>query len=83
MAFPIKVECYAGYRGEEEPRTLEMGGNTIAVASILDRWLSPDHRYFKIMDADACEYIIRNDMNMQIWELVYYQHPDARRKADI
>jgi len=81
MVIPIKVNCYAGYRGEQEPRELEMDGNKRAVVSILDRWLSPDHCYFKVMDGDACRYIIRHDENTQQWELVYCQHPDARGKA--
>ena len=81
MAILIKVDCYAGYRGEQEPRTLEMGGNTVAVQSILDRWFSPDHRYFKITDKDACIYIIRHDVIAQFWELVYYLHPDVPGKG--
>ena len=81
MVIALKVDCYAGYRGEQEPRVLEMGGNTIVVESIQDRWLSPDHRYFKIVDREACVYIIRHDVNTQIWELVYYRHPDARGKG--
>ena len=81
MVIPITVACYAGYRGEQEPRSLEMGGDTVAVASIVDRWLSPDHRYFKIIDGDNCLYIVRHDIKTQIWELVYYQHPDARGKS--
>jgi len=77
VIIPIKVKCYAGYRGEEEPRALEMGAGGVKVRSILDRWLSPDHRYFKLADRDDCIYIIRHDMNTQAWELVYYRHPDA------
>jgi len=80
MIIPIKVKCYAGYRGEEEPRALEMGPSAVEVRSILDRWLSPDHRYFKVADTDECIYIIRHDMNTQVWELVYYRHPDAQGK---
>ena len=80
MSVPIKVKCYAGYRGEEEPRALEMGGSVVDVRSISDRWLSPDHRYFKVVDADKCVYIIRHDMHTQVWELVYYRHPDAQGK---
>ena len=75
------MTCYAGYRGEQEPRELEMGGNKIVVASILDRWLSPDHRYFKIMGSDECRYIIRHDEYTQLWELVYYRHPDVPGKG--
>ncbi len=81
MIIPITVNCYAGYRGEQEPRALEMGGNTVAVKSILDRWLSPDHRYFKLIDNGECLYIIRHDVNTQVWELVYYRHPDVPGKG--
>jgi hypothetical protein len=82
MVISIKVTCYAGYRGEQEPQAFELGGNTVTVQSIQDRWLSPDYRYFKILDGDGCQYIIRHDENTQAWELVYYQHPDAREKTD-
>ncbi|MCP3954194.1 MAG: hypothetical protein GY697_18555 [Desulfobacterales bacterium] len=81
MIIPITVTCYAGYRGEQEPRAIVMGGNRVAVKSIRDRWLSPYHRYFKILDGDGCQYIIRHDENTQIWELVYYCHPDAGNKG--
>ena len=80
MIIPIKVNCYAGYRGEQEPRELVIGDQPVAVASIEDRWFSPDHRYFKLVGRDECRYIIRHDVDTQAWELVYYQHPDARGK---
>ena len=81
MVIPITVTCYAGYRGEQEPRVLELGGKRVEVTSIQDRWLSPDHRYFKITGGDDCLYIVRHDSNTQIWELIYYQHPDAGGKG--
>ena len=34
----IRVECYAGYRGEEEPRAFKLGERRFAVLEILDRW---------------------------------------------
>ncbi|MFH1983481.1 MAG: hypothetical protein ABIL58_16690 [Pseudomonadota bacterium] len=73
----IRVDCYAGYRGEESPRRIVMGNNTIGVARIDDRWTGPDHRYFKVQGEDGAQYIIRNDMETQVWELVYYKHPDS------
>jgi hypothetical protein len=44
----IKVECYAGYRGEETPRIFWFKSRKIEVKKVLDRWLDPDHRYFRI-----------------------------------
>jgi hypothetical protein len=64
----IKVDCYAGYRGDEEPRRFTWDGKTLAVAEILDRWLDPDHRYFKVRVDDAV-YILRHDTNSGDWEL--------------
>lgn len=43
------VECYAGYRGEEEPRRFTWKGRQLAITDILDRWLDPNHRYFKVL----------------------------------
>ena len=68
----IRVNCYAGYRGEETPRLIVMGDQRIAVASIQDRWIAPDHRYFKLVGKDGGLYIIRHDPNRDIWELTFY-----------
>lgn len=68
----IHVECYAGYRGEQEPRTVHLGQHAVAVEKILDRWLSPDHRYFKFRGDDGAQYIIRHDEREQRWELTLY-----------
>ncbi len=69
----IAVECYAGYRGEESPRRLLVGEKPIAVVEVLDRWLAPDHRYFKCLGADDATYIVRNDVRSGAWELTLYR----------
>jgi hypothetical protein len=33
----IRVECHAGYRGEEEPSAFTLGERRFAVLEILDR----------------------------------------------
>lgn len=73
----IRVDCYAGYRGEESPRRIVMGNNAIDVTDIEDQWMGPDHRYFKVLGEDGAHYIIRNDTEAHVWELVYFKHPDA------
>lgn len=65
----IEVECYAGYRGDEEPRRFAWSGRTFEVNAILDRWLDPDHRYFKVRADDEAVYILRHDANTGDWEL--------------
>jgi len=69
----IKVECYSGYRGEETPRHIVMGSRRIEVKEVLDRWLSPDHRYFKILGDDKSVYIIRHGSESWNWELIFYK----------
>ena len=74
----IGVECYAGYKGEETPRTIVLGGRRIAVADVIDRWLAPDHRYFKIRGDDDHLYIIRQDVESGDWMLTMFERGSAR-----
>lgn len=69
----IEVDCYAGYRGEETPRCIRMATYKIEVKKVLDRWLAPDHRYFKVIGDDDATYIIRHDTVKLAWELVFYR----------
>lgn len=63
------MECYSGYRAEQEPRRIVVDGRAIEVAEILDRWLAPDHRYFKVLGADGRVYMLRHDTEWDEWEL--------------
>jgi hypothetical protein len=69
----IDVECHAGHRGEETPRRFRLGDRTIEVAEVLDRWLAPDHRYFKVRGGDGDLYILRHDPLADGWELTMFQ----------
>jgi hypothetical protein len=69
----VSVECYAGYRGEETPRRFRMGDRLVEVAEVLDRWLAPDHRYFKVRDAAGDSYILRQDVESGTWELTMFK----------
>ncbi|WP_028584798.1 hypothetical protein [Desulfogranum mediterraneum] len=68
----IRVECYSGYRGEETPRRLVFTHQQVEVVEILDRWLAPDHRYFKLKGDDGAIYIIRHEVTSRQWELTLY-----------
>lgn len=68
----VSVECYAGHRGEETPRRFTLGGPPIEVAEVVDRWLAPDHRYFKVRGGDGATYILRQDVAAGAWELVLF-----------
>jgi hypothetical protein len=65
----IQVHCYAGYRGEEEPRRFFLEELELEVVEILDRWLDPQHRYFKVRGGDGGVYMLRHDAKTGAWEL--------------
>jgi hypothetical protein len=69
----ISVECYAGHRGEETPRRFCLGKREIDVVEVVDRWLAPDHRYFKVRGDDGSLYILRHDVASQRWELTLFE----------
>ena len=69
----VRVECYSGHRGEETPRRFALGKKTVEVREVADRWLSPDHRYFKVVDDDGSLYILRHDTGSGDWELTLFE----------
>ena len=73
----IIVQCYSGYRADEVPRRIRFDSLVVEIKEILDRWLSPDHRYFKVTGDDEGTYIIRQDMLSMEWELTYYSQATA------
>ena len=68
----IRVECYAGHRGEQEPVSFRLGVRRVDVVAVLDRWIGPDHRYFKVLGDDGARYILRHDEQGHRWELTLY-----------
>jgi hypothetical protein len=69
----VGVECYAGYRGEETPRAIVLGEQRVEVAEVLDQWLAPTHRYFKLLGKDGHTYIVRHDVVTGGWELTVFR----------
>lgn len=65
----IHVECYAGYRGAEEPRAFVLGDRRLEVTAIADRWAGPDYRYFKVTASDGDTYVLRHDERSGDWTL--------------
>lgn len=69
----IRVECHAGHRADEEPRAFYLGARRLEVVEIVDRWLAPEHRYFKVRADDAGTYILRHDTAADRWELTMFE----------
>lgn len=68
----IRVVCYCGYRGEQTPRRFLLGDRRVEVSLVLDSWLAPDHRYFKVAGDDGGRYILRHDSYRDRWEVTFF-----------
>lgn len=68
----IRVDCYAGYKGEETPRQFRLGDREIAVTEVIDQWIAPDHRYFKVRGDNGAIYILRHDTQTGDWKLTMF-----------
>ena len=75
----LRVECYAGHRAEEEPRRLFFGQRPVSVVEVVDRWLDPAHRYFKLRGDDGGVYLVRHDTATGRWDLTLY---DSGRRGE-
>jgi hypothetical protein len=73
----IRVECHAGYRGDQEPRAFWLGERRLEAVELADRWLSSEHRYYKIRADDGDFYILRYDEIRSVWELSAFTRSQA------
>ena len=64
------VDAYAGYKGEETPRSFRVDGTTHPVSEIVGRWYSENHAYFKVRTPGGHKYVLRYDLDCFMWELV-------------
>lgn len=61
----INVTAYAGYRGEESPRSFMLHGKRIAVTEVLARWVEEDGatrartRCFRVKGSDLRTHLLR------------------------
>ena len=65
----VQVECYAGYKGDESPRRLYLGGRALEIALVEDRWYSPGETYFRVLTADGDRYVLRHTEAQDVWSL--------------
>jgi len=66
----IQVKASAGYPADEAPRAFVLGNRRITIAEELERWLSPEHCYFKVLDDDGDTYILCHDVPSDGRELI-------------
>jgi hypothetical protein len=66
----VTVDAYAGYKGEETPRSFTVEGVNRIVAEIVDRWYSETCSYFRVCADDGQRYVLRYHLDEELWELV-------------
>jgi hypothetical protein len=68
----IHVESVIGPIGLSEPCAFTLGERRIKVITIIDRWLSSKHDYFKLKADDGGIYILRHDEQAAQWEITWF-----------
>jgi len=69
----LKVECYAGYRGDERPVRLRLDEMTLEVVEVEDQWYSPGETYFRVRVADGDRYVLRQVEAQNAWYIVGFR----------
>jgi len=65
----LRVECYAGYKGEQRPIRLHIGEQAMEVVEITDRWYSPGATFFRVVVEGGASYILRHEDPQDLWSL--------------
>lgn len=75
---PIVVECYSGHKVNETPRKFIARGKEYIVDRAIERWCeqginfkSPQLEYFKVLDREKREYILRYNVKSDTWEILW------------
>ena len=69
----VRVEAYAGSRGEEQPRVFYLGEERVEVESIIHAWIGEEgqererKRYFTVKGGDGGEHLIYWDEKLMAW----------------
>jgi len=71
----IKVECYAGYKSDQRPLRITMGGDVLEIRELEDQWYGPSSQYFRVLAGDGNIYVLRHDMEHDSWSLDAFRKP--------
>jgi hypothetical protein len=69
----VRVECYAGYKGDERPLRLYLGEKAIDVMEVEDRWYSPGATFFRVKVSSGDRYVLRHQEAQDAWSLIGYR----------
>jgi hypothetical protein len=71
----VRVECYAGYKGDERPVKLQIDERMVDIAEVEDRWYSPGATYFRVLLANGERYVLRREDAQDVWTLEAFRSP--------
>ena len=71
----VRVECYAGYKGDERPLKLQIGNDMVDVTDVEDRWYSPGATYFRVLLVNGERYVVRREDAQDVWTLEAFRSP--------
>jgi hypothetical protein len=71
----LHVECYSGYKADERPVRVQLGGQMIDVSEVEDRWYSPGATYFRVLLANGERYVLRREDAQDVWTLEAFRRP--------
>jgi hypothetical protein len=69
----LRVECYAGYKGDERPVKLQIDERMLEITEVEDRWYSPGATYFRVLLANGERYVLRREDAQDTWTLEAYR----------
>ena len=57
---PVTVQCYAGYKGGQEPQRFSLGERWLKVEEVLKEWREPAAVFFRVRANDGKTYVLRH-----------------------
>jgi len=74
----VRVEFYAGYKGDERPRRVHLGDRSMRVVAIEDRWYSPGVSFFRVVVEGGDRYVLHREDGQDCWSLSAFRAHDKR-----
>ena len=71
----MRVQCYAGYKGDERPVRLQIGEQMVEIAEVEDCWYSPGATYFRVLLPNGERYVLRREDAQDLWTLQAFRAP--------
>ena len=69
-AIKVTLQSPGGSAEAVKPVSFSLYDSNFTVKEILDIWYGSDHTYYKLIADDEIHYIIRHDLEADLWELV-------------